>query len=213
MHANLCAGCGLCAGVSAGAVEMERDNEGFLRPQQRKELEARIESKISVSCPGLTVTRDQTGSHYHPIWGSYESVKLGWSTNDVLRHHGSSGAALSAISHHLIESGQVSFVLTIQDDDNDPVSNVTHEARKFEEVYRSAGSRYAPSAPLEAIDRYLSGSERFAVIAKPCDVSAIRALFEGGPKGQRQSRDPSFLFLRGHSQPGWGHVGRRRIGC
>lgn len=176
MRSNLCAGCGLCAGLSGGAVEMERDKKGYLRPNQIKDLEASVETRIAASCPGLSVTRRQTGGHYHPIWGPYEAAHLGWSTDDALRHHGSSGAALSAISYHIIKSGLVRFVLTIREDDEDPVSNVTHEAREFEDVFRSAGSRYGPSAPLATFDRYLDGKEKFAVIAKPCDISAIRAL-------------------------------------
>jgi coenzyme F420 hydrogenase subunit beta len=161
---------------------MRRNEKGFLRPNQTEDIDGSIEAKIAASCPGLTVTREQSGSNYHPIWGSYEAVHLGWSTDAALRHRGSSGAALSAIGHHLIESGLVSFILTIRDDEDDPVSNVTDEARSYNEVFRSAGSRYGPSSPLAKIDNYLNGDEDFAIIAKPCDVSAIRALSKIDPR-------------------------------
>lgn len=176
MDANLCAGCGLCAGVSGGAVQMQLDGQGYLRPHQTGPLSLGSERKLEAACPGVTVSRSMTGSNHHPIWGPFEEVHTGWATNEDLRYHGSSGAVLSAVAHHLVKTGQVDFILTIRDSDEDPISNKTHVAETFKDIYRSAGSRYAPSAPLSEIDAYLSGDKRFAVVAKPCDIAALRAL-------------------------------------
>lgn len=176
MRADLCAGCGLCAGISDGAVAMLRNEKGFLRPAQRAALGISAEAIVAKACPGLSVERSNSAAKYHPIFGGYEEAFLGWSTDPALRHHGSSGAALSAIGHSLISSGRVKFILTIRDDEDDPVSNRTHEVRNYEDVYTSAGSRYGPSSPLSEIGQYLDGAEQFAIIAKPCDISALRAL-------------------------------------
>lgn len=176
LKANLCAGCGLCAGVSDGAIEMHFDTVGFLRPKQVDAISGTTEHKIKHACPGLSVSRPTGSAHNHPIWGPYEEVHIGWSTDEALRCHGSSGAALSAVARHLVKTKKVEFILTIRDDEDDPVSNETHPARSYDDIYRAAGSRYGPSAPLSEIESYLAGEQRFAVVAKPCDISALRAL-------------------------------------
>ena len=44
-----------------------------------------------------------------------------------------------------------------------------------DEVLARAGSRYAPTAPLAGLTAALDRQEPFAIIAKPCDLSAVHA--------------------------------------
>lgn len=182
MGSGLCAGCGMCAGISDGSVEMELDAAGYLRPREITRLSSEKNALIEAACPGLRVERPVDGAGCHPLWGVYESADLGWSTDDALRHHGSSGGALSAIARYLIDSGRVDFVLTNKAHSTDPVSNETVPAGDAGAIFTAAGSRYAPSAPLADIGRYLAGDRRFAVIGKPCDISALRALAKHDPR-------------------------------
>ena len=45
-----------------------------------------------------------------------------------------------------------------------------------DDIYSAAGSRYAPSAPLATLTDHLDQPGRFALVAKPCDIAATRAL-------------------------------------
>ena len=48
---DLCAGCGLCASMSRGAVKMAYSEEGFLRPEQMTDLDEATDRTISGVCP------------------------------------------------------------------------------------------------------------------------------------------------------------------
>ena len=49
-----------------------------------------------------------------------------------------------------------------------------------------AQSRYGPAAPLVHVHRLLADGARFAVVAKPCDISAVRALQRRDPRARAQ---------------------------
>ena len=61
-------------------------------------------------------------------------------------------------------------------------SNKTVVTTKAASLAAAAGSRYAPSAPLEDLAAYLADhratGRRFAVLGKPCDAAALRALVQ-----------------------------------
>lgn len=52
-------------------------------------------------------------------------------------------------------------------------------------MLRGAQSRYGPSSPLVSLHRLLDEGKRFALIAKPCDISAVRALERVDPRVER----------------------------
>jgi coenzyme F420 hydrogenase subunit beta len=54
------------------------------------------------------------------------------------------------------------------------------------DVLRAAGSRYAPAAPLDRLEEFLSTGKRFAVIGKPCDIAAVRNLGRVDPRVNEQ---------------------------
>lgn len=175
-RADLCAGCGICAGLSEGGIEMVEAEDGFLRPRQLQSIPEEMERMISTLCPGLGQEVDARGRPSHPLWGPYLEVRTGWAVREDIRFEASSGGALSAILQYLLESGVVSGIVQIIADSDRPWANATTISRSVEEVVRAAGSRYAPSAPLANIDACLSGSEKLAFVGKPCDVAALRAL-------------------------------------
>lgn len=182
LRSDLCAGCGLCASVSGGNIHMRTEQPGFLRPHQTGPLSRDQDSLIETICPGLSLTRPVSENLNHPIWGPIESARVAWSTDPALRHHSSSGGALSALAQYLIESGTVDFILHIGADSASPIDNIVKISRDNKDVFDGAGSRYAPSAPLSHLTHYLAGDERFAIVAKPCDIAAVRALAEHDPR-------------------------------
>lgn len=173
---QLCSGCGACAGISDGAIRMTVDGAGYSRPRQDRVVSDAVESAIAASCPGVSPQSWPDGEDVHPYWGPHARVMTGHAGDPELRHHASSGGALSALLVHALESGQVDAVLHVRADPANPTQNITTLSRSRDEIFAGAGSRYAPSSPLEAIETILAGPDRIAFVGKPCDVSALRRL-------------------------------------
>ncbi len=176
----LCSGCGACAALAPEAISMTVSDKGYLRPKQTAPIDAQKERAIPDVCPGLGQRVEVGGRLDHPLWGPYVEVRTGFASDPELRFKGSSGGALSALLAWLIESGEVSAALTNQADPERAVANQPLLAKTRADVARAAGSRYAPSAPLAALDLVETGPAAF--VGKPCDVAAFRAL---------QAKDPS----------------------
>lgn len=202
---KLCAGCGLCAGVSGGAVVLKSVEPGYARPNQQQSLSQEAEAKISAACPGSVVAPWPPDSH--PYWGPFITVLTGHATDAATRFAGASGGALSALASFAIENGMVDAVVHVEADPDRPTRNRTRISTTASGVVDAAGSRYAPSSPLESIDSLLSETRRFAFIGKPCDVSALRQL--ATLDGRVKERFPIMLSFFCGGVPS--HLGANRI--
>jgi coenzyme F420 hydrogenase subunit beta len=176
LKGELCAGCGLCASVAGDAVALELAPPGYLRPRQIATVTPEVERKIARACPGSEVAPWGDGANVDPAWGPLGTVATGHATDEGLRHNASSGGMISALLDHALASGLVDAVVQTRADTIDPVGNITVISTTPAEVEASAGSRYAPSAPLSTIDALLADGRRFAFVGKPCDISALRQL-------------------------------------
>ncbi len=176
LKGELCSGCGLCAGISDGAITMEMKAPGYARPVQSRPIGADVEAVIADACPGSKIAPWQDGPHRHPYWGPSHETLTGSATDDATRFAGASGGALSALLIHALESGLVDRVLHVEADPAKPTGNQLRWSRTREEVLAGAGSRYAASSPLQSIAAALDEGDRFAFVGKPCDVSALRQL-------------------------------------
>ena len=155
---------------------MRMSKAGYLRPEQAEELSVEEEQMIASTCPGIVLVQDSQEGADHPIWGPLVAVRTGSATDAPLRHHASSGGVLSALLLYLVESEVVDSVVHIAASDVSPIENAIVESANRAGVFAAAGSRYAPSAPLAALRAQLAQPGRFALVAKPCDVAAVRAL-------------------------------------
>lgn len=177
---SLCTGCGLCAGVSSGAVSMMTQDPGYSRPVQTAALSNTAERAIEECCPGLNVAPWDNplfeGATIHPSWGPYHQCLTGYATDEEVRHRGSSGGAISALAIHALESGMARRVVHIGADPDHPTRNVVTVSRAATEVLGGSGSRYAASSPLEQIERLLADGVPGVFVGKPCDISALRQL-------------------------------------
>ena len=179
---DLCAGCGLCAGLAPAAFAMETRAPGYSRPRQLAPVDAAVERKIAAACPGAIVAPWQDAPQRHPYWGPSYRVLTGHATDPAVRHAGSSGAVLTALAIQALETGMVERVLHVVADPAHPTRNIVHASDTAAGVLAGAGSRYAASSPLADIDRLLGEGWRFAFIGKPCDVSALRQLARLDPR-------------------------------
>jgi len=179
---GLCAGCGACVAVAPEKISMRDSAGGYLRPVQKASLSDHEENSIANVCPGLSMTQEADGRTDHILWGPYKSVHSGYSTDRALRHHASSGGALSAFVTHLIESGIAKFVLQTGASLHNPLGNEGRVSSEASDIFDAAGSRYAPSSPLADLDDALGRAEPFVFVGKPCDAAALRALARFDPR-------------------------------
>ena len=179
---NLCAGCGGCAGLFPDKITMDMAPPGFLRPRQIASLTAEEDARIARICPGIGQRVAAEGRADHVLWGPYVEMLTGWAADPDLRFAGASGGALSALAVHLLDSGTVDAVVQVGADPQHPTANRTVVSTTASEIAAAAGSRYAPSAPLADLADYLAEhratGRRFAVLGKPCDAAALRALIQ-----------------------------------
>lgn len=186
-RANTCTGCGLCAGLAPDAVRVTLDARGYLRPEQSAPLAPAIEERIASACPGVVVAPwegagiSEPGTAVDPLWGPHREVGTGYATDDAVRFAGSSGGVVTALALFALATGRVDRVVQVSADPSAPLGNrvVVHDDPAS--IVASAGSRYAPSAPLSDLSALVASGRRHLFIGKPCDVSALRALTRRDP--------------------------------
>lgn len=165
---------------------MELRDPGYLRPVQTAPVTADQEAAIAGLCPAVNVRLEAAGRDVHPLWGPYLRVGIGHSTDPALRRNASSGGVISAIATHLLSTGQVDMVLQTRADLAEPTGTMVTPSLAVSDVFDAAGSRYAPSAPLDALDDALASGKRIAFVGKPCDVAALRGLAKFDPRVNEQ---------------------------
>jgi coenzyme F420 hydrogenase subunit beta len=192
LDANLCLGCGLCASIiGPGAARMVESQDGFLRPTYES-LSQEADALIDRTCPGGFLQQDDPA--HQPVWGPVLELHRGWARDERLRFEASSGGALSAVLEHLLAQGEAEYVLQTGAAPDVPWRNASVETVSGEDVLGSAGSRYAPSAPLADIVQRLAEDRRFVFVGKPCDVAALRMYGREDPRvGERVVAMVSFM--------------------
>lgn len=176
LKGQLCTGCGLCASVSRGAIEMQMVAPGYGRPVQSGRVEDAAEAIIAEACPGAVVAEWDGAANVHPYWGPWRRIATGHALADDVRYEGSSGGAISALLIHALESGLVDRAIHVVADPDNPTRNIMTCSTTRAEIISGAGSRYTASSPLAQIDQALSAGGSIAFVGKPCDVSALRRL-------------------------------------
>ncbi|MDO8121486.1 Coenzyme F420 hydrogenase/dehydrogenase, beta subunit C-terminal domain [Isoptericola sp. b490] len=152
---------------------MELD-QGQLRPRRTGPPPARVDARrFRAVCPGVHVDAARpVGSRRHATLGPVVGSWRAWATDPEIRRSGSSGGVLTALASWLTESGEaVRVVGAAAAPDPRRTMSVTITDRTS--ALRAAGSRYAPVATAAAPAVLAQGS---AVVAKPCEASALRAL-------------------------------------
>lgn len=178
---DLCSGCGLCTSMlGPDRATMAPDERGFARPVLKGALTQEEDRRIGAVCPGGRLEMDDP--QHRPVWGPILSSLAGHATDPDVRFRSSSGGVLSGLLAHLIDSGEVDYVLHIDADGDRPWSNRSATSASAREAAARAGSRYAPSSPLTDLVQRLDDDRRFAVVGKPCDVAALRAYARQDPR-------------------------------
>jgi coenzyme F420 hydrogenase subunit beta len=179
---GLCAGCGLCASIAGNErVDMTITSASRMRPRVKRPLDEKTLDHIRAVCPGIALTgpdeaqvADRGGMH--AVWGPIRTMHRGWSTNEGIRFRSAAGGATTALGCYLLETAAVDAIVHVRASLERPLETEAIVSRTVDEVRSGRQSRYGPAAPLVSVMQLLDQGVRFAVIAKPCDVAAIRNL-------------------------------------
>jgi coenzyme F420 hydrogenase subunit beta len=202
---GLCIGCGLCRSIAGpDQVELVMTPEGRERPVARRELGERALAKINAVCPGTriggpdpAVQTDDAGSD--TIWGRAARLSIGYASDPAVRFRGSTGGVLTALGQFLLTSGRVKFILHVAASRSAPMRSERRLSFDSASVLEGAGSRYGPAAPLMDFCEILERGEPFALIAKPCDITAARSFARIDHRVERQMRYALTLVCGGAS--------------
>ncbi|QEE60492.1 hypothetical protein FVA74_02080 [Salinibacterium sp. dk2585] len=170
-----CSGCGACTLLDDG-LRMHLNEYGYARPTRvagtrGSRGDAAAFRKL---CPGVGVAAARpSGSRRHPTMGPHLGVWTVHASDAEVRRRGSSGGAITAITTWLLERGEAAKVIGASADAVEPRRTVSVTLQSKEEVLAAAGSRYAPTSNASVGAVRDAGA---AVVGKPCEVAALRAL-------------------------------------
>jgi len=185
VEAGLCIGCGLCEGVAPGRWRMV-ESHGRLRPAPVKPEDHAADAEILAACPGAHCEAEaEAGAEVDPVWGAYRDMSEAWAGESDVRFRAATGGVLTALGRHLLRSGAAKFILHVRADPVRPMRSVWCLSETPEAVLAATGSRYGPAAPLAGLEAALARREPFAVIAKPCDIGAVRLRARDDPRLDR----------------------------
>jgi coenzyme F420 hydrogenase subunit beta len=203
---GLCIGCGLCQAIAGPAhIQVVMTPEGRERPIVRTPLDGRVLERINAVCPGTRVEgahpeAQSAAAQRDLIWGSAEVLAVGHASDPEVRHRASTGGVLTALGQFLLESGRAKFILHVGASKSAPMRTLRRLSFDAAAVLEGAGSRYGPAAPLIDFTSILDRAEPFALIAKPCDISAVRNLAQLDPRVDRYMRYALTLVCGGASE-------------
>lgn len=206
VEGGLCIGCGLCRAVAgADKIRIVLTPEGRERPVALSRLDAATLKRINAICPGTRVEGACPEDQSPPaapttqatpamqaaddvVWGRAEHLAIGYARDPEVRFRGSTGGVLTALGQFLLTSGRVKFILHVAASRREPLRTERRLSFDAASVLDAAGSRYGPAAPLVDFTELLDRAEPFALIAKPCDIGAVRNLARIDPRVDRYLR-------------------------
>ncbi|HEV7252700.1 MAG TPA: Coenzyme F420 hydrogenase/dehydrogenase, beta subunit C-terminal domain [Mesorhizobium sp.] len=205
VEGGLCIGCGLCRSI-AGAknIDLVLTPEGRERPVARTPLAPSTVALINAVCPGTRVEGaapdpQSPEGQQDVVWGPALRLAIGHAGDPEIRYRGSTGGVLTALGQFLLASGRVKFILHVAASKEAPFRTERRLSFDAASVLEGAGSRYGPAAPLLDFASVLDRGEPFALIAKPCDISAVRNLARHDPRVNAYMRCALTLVCGGAS--------------
>jgi coenzyme F420 hydrogenase subunit beta len=208
VQAGLCIGCGLCESIAGPErVAFVTTADGRERPLARTPLDPGTVRAINAVCPGTRIAgadprRLTPGTHIDRVWGPIGTLVLGHATDPVLRHRAASGGVLSALAQFMLSSSRVELVVHVAASLKAPMRSTRQLSFDQAEVLEACGSRYGPAAPLRDFGSVLARGRPFALIGKPCDVSAVRNLARVDPRVGELMRYALSMICGGASELG-----------
>lgn len=157
---------------------MQMTAGGSLRPVG--EFSPSEEAAVLAACPGVAVETEafvnEPRRRQDVVWGGYYGMQYAWAADADIRFRAATGGVLTALAVHLLASGAAKFILHTAADPNAPMRSRWVMSETRAQVVAASGSRYGPCAPLAGLTAALVREQPFAIVAKPCDLSAVARL-------------------------------------
>lgn len=178
---RLCVGCGACASICPEQkVQLVDFLAEGIRPVVGPQGCASCRQCLDV-CPAVqsdfrhaATTPPEFSGSFAKEWGPVVAMWEGHATDPGIRHQGSSGGALTALSAYCLEVLGMHGVLHIGQDPEDPIRNRTRLSRNREELMKATGSRYSPASVCNGLGLVEAAPAPCVIIGKPSEIAAVR---------------------------------------
>ncbi len=186
MRSELCNRCGSCAGLSGGKISFD-DREGKYLPRLKQELTDEEHERLLNSCSGKYFSFPEynrqfygNASHFHTYLGSYESIRTGYCTDEVIRRNAASGGLISAVLIYLLEKKKIDGAIVTRMSHSKPWLTEPFIATSKQEILEAAQSKYIITSVNEILAKSEAFKGRLAYTGLPGQVQSIRKLQKAG---------------------------------
>jgi coenzyme F420 hydrogenase subunit beta len=179
---NLCNRCGTCVGLSGGGIVFG-DKTGKYLPQITGEIHAELADRIWKACPGGNFSFPEYRKtfypetpHFHVYTGPYNSISIGYSTNEGVRRNSASGGIITAILLWLLQNKKIDGAVVTAMSQKKPWLAESFIATTSEEILNAAQSKYIITSVNEILPQVETFQGRLAYVGLPGQVQSIRKL-------------------------------------
>jgi coenzyme F420 hydrogenase subunit beta len=187
---HLCMGCGACAGLNPGHIEMVETVDHAWRPRciTKDSRQGDVAEQSVRVCPGSKTDYrpkedcKEMEATLFDEWGPVLEVWEGFAKDDELRFRGSSGGLVNALALYCIEKGGMRGALHVKARKDIPYLNESSISCDRDALLEGSGSRYAPASPCDRLHEVENGQKPVVLIGKPCDIAAANNAARERPK-------------------------------
>lgn len=202
---GICTQCGSCVAVCpVDAIAIKNDpRKGLYVPHINQNLCTHCGLCIKI-CPGQFVdfpAMEQsifTTPSKDRSLGFFINCYTGYSTDDKIRYHSSSGGIVSSMLIFALKNGLIDGALVTRMSKNNPLEPEPFIARTPEEIMSAARSKYCPVPANIALREIMKVEGRYAVVGLPCHIHGLRKIEAADIKLSRKIALRVGLFC-GHS--------------
>ena len=174
-QADLCTGCGMCAGMCPYIKEMDEKIAIIERC-------GRMEGRCYRFCPRTATDLDELDKSVFgapradAVLGSYRSLNMAKTKDEAVHQAGQYGGVVSALVIRALEQGLIDAALLTKYSERKGILPRPAIARTREEVLACSGSKYTAAPTLSELNNLLETGEKIAIVGRPCQVTAIRKM-------------------------------------
>lgn len=188
---GLCSHCGTCAGLGAGALEMQQSARGPI-PVNLPDRKPDLPDEAYQACPGKGLNYPAL---YQEVFGGLPDNWLvghvrqaftGSSGLPHVRRAGASGGVITQVLLHLLSEKLVDGAVVLRQGWPRPWQATPVIARTAEEIMASSQSVYVPTSVNTLLDEMAKFEGRLAYVGLPDQVASLRRLQQLGHPGAKK---------------------------